>query len=304
MTREGKWYIGILILIGAAAINTGNNLLYLIVATLLSLIVISGIMSEASVRGVQVTRALPGTVFKGAPARGVFRVTNGKRLVPSYALRVSEAVGPAAVAFILRLDAGRSVEARAEYIFDKRGVARLDEVIVSTRFPFGLFTKGKKEEATAEVLVLPSIDRGAAGAATGASVPSGALSGGRRGEGGGLRGLRQYTLADDARHIHWKSAARSPALFMKEFEAEQKGRVVVVFENRGEPSEAFEALVDEAAGTINHFIERGFAVGLRTLTAERPPDAGREQLVRLLRELALIEPVAGPGPGSVTVAPL
>lgn len=44
-TVAGKWFIAVLFAIGIAAINTGNNLLYLVVATLLSLIVVSGLMS-------------------------------------------------------------------------------------------------------------------------------------------------------------------------------------------------------------------------------------------------------------------
>ena len=39
VTREGRYYIGITLAVGAAAINTANNLLYLLLGMLLSLIV-------------------------------------------------------------------------------------------------------------------------------------------------------------------------------------------------------------------------------------------------------------------------
>ena len=45
LTREGKYYLGITLGVGFAAINTGNNLLYLMLGMLLALIVISGVMS-------------------------------------------------------------------------------------------------------------------------------------------------------------------------------------------------------------------------------------------------------------------
>lgn len=45
-TREGKALIGITLGIGAGAVNSGNNLLYLILGLLLSLIVVSGVLSE------------------------------------------------------------------------------------------------------------------------------------------------------------------------------------------------------------------------------------------------------------------
>lgn len=58
-TREGKYYLGITLGVGFAAINTGNNLLYLLLGMLLSLIVVSSVMSELSLRQLTVTRRLP-----------------------------------------------------------------------------------------------------------------------------------------------------------------------------------------------------------------------------------------------------
>lgn len=300
-TREGKWYIGVLLVIGVAAINTGNNLLYLVVATLLSLIIISGILSEATLRGVKVQRVLPPYLFKGAPTRIMIKVTNTKRRIPSYSFRITELDGSQAGAYVVKLPAGGSTETAAEYTFKSRGVHRLTGLKVSTRFPFGLFTKGKVEEAAEETLVLPSITgrRLPLAARRPASPGSSSLSG--KGEGGGLWGLREYTLVDDARHIHWKSAGRSERLFLKEFEREADERVFVVFENRGPAGELFERKVDEAASTVNAYIEAGYSVGLRTLSSDIPPAPGRAQLIRVLSELALIAPDGPEGTPSITV---
>lgn len=304
VTREGKWYIGVLLLIGVAAINTGNNLLYLVVATLLSLIIISGIMSEATLRGIKAQRHLPPFLFKGSPSRAAIKISNEKKLFPSYSFKVTEIDGPFAAAYVLKLGPGESADIPAEYTFQRRGIHKLSGLKVSTRFPFGLFIKGKEEQAETEALVLPSIN-GRRLPVTGRrprSAGSSSLTG--KGEGGGLYGLREYTLVDDARHIHWKSAARSERLFLKEFEREADESVVVVFENRGPAGDTFEEFVDEAAGTINGYIEMGFSVGLKTLTSEMPPAPGRVQLHVLLRELALISPAAGPGRAFVKVVSL
>ncbi len=40
-TREGKYFVGITIGVGFAAINTGNNLLYLLLGMMLSLIIVA-----------------------------------------------------------------------------------------------------------------------------------------------------------------------------------------------------------------------------------------------------------------------
>jgi uncharacterized protein (DUF58 family) len=293
VTREGKWYIGVLIFIGIAAVNTGNNLLYLIVATLLSLIIISGIMSESTLKGIKIQRQLPPLLFKGMPSRVIFKISNSKKRFPSYSFNVTEIDGPSAGAYVLKLGPFETASVSAEYIFQRRGVHRLTGLKVSTRFPFGLFTKGKEEPLDAEALILPSIRKGQLSLSGRQPRTTGARTLSGKGEGGGLYGLREYTLVDDARHIHWKSAARSERVLLKEFEKESDEKVMVVFENTGPADDLFEDLVDEAAGTINEYMEMGFSVGLRTLSSEIPPQPGREQLLMLLRELALINPEPG-----------
>lgn len=303
VTREGKWYIGVLLLIGVAAVNTGNNLLYLVVATLLSLIIISGILSESTLRGIKAQRHLPPLLFKGAPARVILRITNSKKLFPSYSFNVTELDGSSG-AYVLKLGPFETASISAEYIFQKRGIHKLSGLKVSTRFPFGLFTKGKEEPLEEEALILPSIEKVKLSLSGRQPRSNGARTLSGKGEGGGLYGLREYTLVDDARHIHWKSAARSERLLLKEFEKESDEKVMVVFENTGRESELFEELVDKAAGTINEYMEMGFSVGLRTLSSEIPPAPGREQLIMLLRELALINPEPGQVKPSVKVVRL
>ena len=59
LTREGKYYLLITLGVGFAAVNTGNNLLYLLLGMFLSLIVVSSVMSEISLRHLSVVRRLP-----------------------------------------------------------------------------------------------------------------------------------------------------------------------------------------------------------------------------------------------------
>src|SRR5258705_5478279 len=58
-TREGKFFVGITLGVGIAAINTANNLLYLLLGLLLALMVVTGIMSQISLRDLTVVRRLP-----------------------------------------------------------------------------------------------------------------------------------------------------------------------------------------------------------------------------------------------------
>ena len=59
--------------------NTGNNLLYLLVAMLCGLIIASGLLSEQSLRGLEFVPVVPGEAWAGRPALVGVRVANGKR---------------------------------------------------------------------------------------------------------------------------------------------------------------------------------------------------------------------------------
>src|SRR5687767_16025318 len=67
-TREGWWCLLAAVGVGFAAVSTGNNLLYLLEAMLLGLVVVSGLLSEMSMRGLRLTLRVPDEVFAGRPA--------------------------------------------------------------------------------------------------------------------------------------------------------------------------------------------------------------------------------------------
>jgi uncharacterized protein (DUF58 family) len=306
-TKEGWRLVVLVLLIGIAAINTGNNLLYLVVAMLLSLIVISGIMSESTLRKVHVKRNLPRHVFRGVSAPARLKIENTKRFFSSYSFNVKEAktdgVGgvEAEPFYTLKLGASKTTHGVSRYTFSRRGVFKLKALELTTRFPFGLFVKGRKVEAPEEVVVYPRIrplkhDEATAGISPSASSVS------RKGTGTQLHALRDYTLWDDSRFIYWKSAARTRKLLTKEFEEEKERKFLILFENypdssaeggkeaeRGE-SPIFEQMVEKAASLAAHFIKNDFPTGLKTLTTEVPVRAGKEHLYRILRTLALTAP--------------
>ena len=88
VTRAGIIYVLITIVIGIAAINTGNNLLYVIVASLLSAIVVSGIASAAVLRALQLDVLLPEHVFAGRPMIARLLLRNSSSWMPSFSVRV------------------------------------------------------------------------------------------------------------------------------------------------------------------------------------------------------------------------
>jgi uncharacterized protein (DUF58 family) len=88
VTREGLVFIGIILLIGVAALNTGNNLLFIVVSAMLAALIVSGIASAAILRSLELDVGLPEHVFAGESVLGRITLTNLRRLLPSLSVSV------------------------------------------------------------------------------------------------------------------------------------------------------------------------------------------------------------------------
>jgi uncharacterized protein (DUF58 family) len=91
VTGIGILYVVIVLLIGIAALNTGNNLLYIIVAALLAAILVSGFASAMVLRDLVLDVRLPEHVFAGRPALGRVVLRNPRRWLPSFSVNVISA---------------------------------------------------------------------------------------------------------------------------------------------------------------------------------------------------------------------
>jgi uncharacterized protein (DUF58 family) len=88
VTHAGLIYILISVVIGIAAINTGNNLLYVVVAALLSAILVSGVASAEVLRGLTLDVHLPEHVFAGRPMLARLLLRNTSSWLASFSVRV------------------------------------------------------------------------------------------------------------------------------------------------------------------------------------------------------------------------
>src|ERR1700726_4773425 len=160
-TREGKYYLGITLGVGFAAINTGNNLLYLLLGMLLSLIVVSGVMSDLSLRALTVVRRLPLRAQVGRAHLVEIEVYNHKSRVPSYAIEVEDlrAGQPADKrCFFLKISPKSAQVAAYRRTPTRRGRDVHVGFRIATRFPFGLFEKSREVPAEGELIIYPAVD--------------------------------------------------------------------------------------------------------------------------------------------------
>ena len=307
ITREGRWYIGALVLIGFAAINTGNNLLYLVVAMLLSLIIISGILSESTLRGLRVRRTLPTHAHQDKEVSLKMVVTNTKKKLPSYSFTIEEAIPKkdpkdfrSKIGYVLKLDPASETTYFVKYRFKKRGRVKLTTLRIKTRFPFGLFIKGKLEETPGEIIVYPAT-KAVSATEDALAVQAGTLRIPKAGIGVELHDLKEYRPGDDSRYIDWKASARARSVMRKEFEEESERKITVIFKNLDDRTKSFEEAVTEAASLAKHYLEEDYSVALKTLSGTIAHAKGSVQLEEILHTLALIKPVKQRGAALVEV---
>jgi len=88
VTRAGMVYVLVTLVIGIAALNTGNNLLYIVVAAMLAAILVSGAVSAWVLRWLELDVRLPEHVFAGRAVLGRIVLHNPRRFLPSFSIRV------------------------------------------------------------------------------------------------------------------------------------------------------------------------------------------------------------------------
>jgi uncharacterized protein (DUF58 family) len=319
-TREGKYFVGITVGVGFAAINTGNNLLYLLLGMMLSLIIASGIMSELSLRDLTVTRQPPTRIHARRPFLMGIGLSNGKKRLPSFSVEVEDLVGDRPLdkkCYFLKLPAGRLQHTSYRHTFPRRGRYTYSGFRLSTKFPFALFRKSRLITRKTEVIVFPQLAQLGHAVAPRARVV-GLDAQGRRGRQGDFHGLREYRDGDDPRDIHWRSTAKAGRTLVREHEEESARRVTIFLDNalpEGElcPDElakdGLERAISLAASLAADYLERGYAVRIITKGDAVPPWLqGGSQLLRLLKRLALLPTVtpetAFPAVGEASSEPI
>src|SRR4030042_997920 len=302
-TPEGRKFILITIAIGFAAVNTGNNLLYLGLAMLLSLIIASGFLSEWGVKGLEVKRTFPPYIFARTPCRILLKVTNKKRYLPSFSLELEEQVdgeNKGGLAYLFRVGPQQTQAQVNRLSFPRRGIYRLHEPHLLTRFPFGFFIKGARIKEFREVLVYPPLLPREELLLEQAHGDEGSRSRPRKGRGEDIFAVREYLPGDTSRDIHWRSTAKRSQPMVKEFERPAMKKVHIVLDT-AVPKEAtpsdlnlFEEGVSKAASLAYHLLKKqDFLVGLSLGAEVIPPQGGDSHLHRMLRALALVEPRRG-----------
>ena len=300
-TRAGWLFFAITLGVGFAALNTGNNLMYLVLSLMLGFLLLSGALSESSLRGIRVRRRLPRELYAGSENKIVLEITNKQRRVSAFAVVVEDRratpekdASNRPRAFALRVGAGETLRRAYGFWPDRRGRVEFKEFRVFTRFPFGLFSKSLTLPASQNALVFPALESVRSLQDFGNPRDAGERVPAPSGSGADAIGLRDYTPGDPLRRIHWRASMRRRSLLVREVESEHEAEVEVRLRTRDvEPGERFERSVVWVASEIAALLDAGSRVALRTDDELIDAGAGVRHRARLLTYLALVEPGGG-----------
>lgn len=286
VVREGRWVIGITVGVGLAAINTGNNLLFLVWGMLLSAVMLSGVLSEAALRGLNHRRVRLSDSSVGSPASVQIEMSNDNKFWNSYAVQVGTlwqhdsgdemlTWGP----FWVEVSPKSRRTADFNVTFPKRGRWTLSEMHTRTSYPFAFFEKTRFRKVDALfVWVAPELreveveldmlrDRGLV------------VEHQQAGHWGDIRGIRPFRLGDPLGLVHWLSTARHQSWMSKELE-EARGVSVSL---RWSPMDLdrLEKELSDLHSVLITLLAHGVSIWLEiedTLTLELRGDRGSQQL--------------------------
>jgi uncharacterized protein (DUF58 family) len=301
LTRDGIIYLVAVFVLVLAAVNTGNNLLFLILACLLAGILVSGVLSRVVLTGIAMKFDLPEHIFAGQPVLAEIELRNEKQIWPSFSLRVLGAskkspteilTRPVFFPYVSRVSAARQ---KVELRFPQRGIYRQDAFGIRTRFPFGFFEKTRRVESNMEITVYPPVEPTDQFYEV-LPLLSGEMAGHFRGRGHELHSLRDYQPTDSGRLVDWKVTAKSGRLMVREFAREDERRVMLVLDpytgkvTAAESVARFERAVSLAACIAWHFNEIHSVMQFRTGSYSTPMAPAGEIIYAALRQLALVQP--------------
>lgn len=294
-TKIGTTYLLTTVVLAVAAVNTGNNPLYIGVALMLGSLLLSGIASKGGLKHLHAEITGLDEAWAGRPAHGTLRVRNDSRIwnVRDVVLTSDALAEPVMLPVVPRRG---EIEVPVSFLFPKRGLAHINILDSYTRYPFGFFLKKRRLRITSEVVVFPRILAGDGEQALFRPMAGEQSHANRPGTGSEIHSFREYVRGDSLRHLHWKKSASLGRWIMKQTAAEAAKSVHVVvdpYKPKGVTDDELENMISSAATFLFHAARQEFDITLilprLTLRVRQ-----HEQATPLFHALALLEPVFEP----------
>jgi uncharacterized protein (DUF58 family) len=268
-------------LLGFAAVNTGNNLLYLLVSALLGFMAVSGVLGKWNLTKVGVRYLPPNEIYNGLPTLIGIELVNRRRWLPVFLMEII--VDDRTVFFPL-VDPRQGRQKNLEITLLERGRRQLPAVAVRSRFPVNFFVRSQGLIIDQEVTVFPAPqpcpDLRQADPGSG----QGTQQNWQKGYEGDIDRISDYQGGEPLKSIHWKLTARHDRLKVKELAATT--RKPVVLDLAEVPGSGIEQRLRHASYLVTRWLRDGWPVGLKAGSLAIPPGSGQRHKLLLLQALA------------------
>jgi uncharacterized protein (DUF58 family) len=303
-TRSGMGLVAMLMLLGVVAANPGLNLLLLLFGLGVGALLFNAWMARRQVRMAEVRRFLPDAAAAGRPTVIRYEIRNRSRRTALRSLWIVDGCGrdatglPMAATWVAYVPPGQTRRAEVRIVPVLRGLCRMDEIRLASKFPFGLCKHLRGIHQPEQLLVWPALGRLKIDwlGRTSRSGPVRPTRSGQWQRGADeFFGVREYRAGDNVRWIHWRRSASLDRVLIREMVESNPGRVTLVLETCGAAGPAEPQIVDQlvsaTASLACDALERGWHVGLIVngqTTVILPPAGGYAVRTRLLYELAIV----------------
>lgn len=306
ITHRGAFFLLLVTVLGFSSMNSGNNLLVLLLSLLLAALLVSGLLSALVLHGLKVSISVPETIRAQDTATCFVTLQNLKRWIPSFALKLRgrqnrEQVPEPATDFFSQVKVFPYIGVRSDLkltlkcLFRRRGSYPVDGFEIGTKFPFGLFQRKRTLRTQGSILVYPAL----------VNLQTlffiypelqGAEALNLRSHGDSLYGIRRYQSGDSARLVDWKSTARLDQLMVRDFVAENQNLIDLTFHpdlNDSSPRslDQFEKGVSCVASLGDHYWRMGQKFRFKCGETLVHVDGRRNSYEKFMECLALIQPV-------------
>ncbi len=270
-----------------AALNTGNNLVYVMVSWMIGLLLLSWWLARRMLSSLSFEVELPEKANAMDVSLIQLVITN-KRFLPIAGCQVSILLDnrlQSSTQTIPLLEGKGRVSSSIPHVFATRGIATTESLLVSTILPFGLVRVSRRVSASHSTIIFPESEKIMVGQnINGSSARDQGMHLSRVGD---FHGIRSYRVGDDPSHIHWKLSAKKDTLVVREHEQSLSRSVVVLLDN-GPEARDLELRVRWASYAVRKLLAEGVRVGLSCRDLLVQPQSGEKQKVELLEKLALL----------------
>ncbi|HJV35434.1 DUF58 domain-containing protein [Geomonas sp.] len=265
-----------------AAVNTGNNLLFLIVSAMLGFMAVTGLLGWMNIRQLSVGVQLPDELYAGTQTLASIRIENRKRLLPSFLVTATLAGSPTS---FLMLDPRSPQTGSLLLSFPRRGLQALPDARISSPFPVNFFVRFRMAEVNGSYPVFPAPRPFVAPLQGGKPDAGQATPSTAKGYEGDLAKISDYTGAESLKLIHWRLSAKHEVFKVKEMTATSQEPVLLEIDQL--PGRDLDERLSHGSYLINRLMRNGRPVGLKI--GDRVIAAGttRTHRLKLLTELAV-----------------